>query len=222
MADVTISNLSNLAVSSGLLLPVSNGTTTGKLTIGDINSLVTKTSLGLSNVENKSSATIRSEIVSSNLPSGCILQVVQAYKTDSESITEANVNTYRDVPGMSCSITPKDSNSKILVSSILSVDGATLGIGCRLLRNGIAIGNATTGNVGNRNIGAGWVYGTSFTPYTISNQFLDSSVYTFGDSITYKLQTQPLYYNNKTYYINRSIDGQVGLVSSLTLMEIAG
>jgi hypothetical protein len=67
MADVTISGLGNLAVSSELLLPVSNSSTTGKLTIGDINSLVTKTSIGLGNVENKSSATIRGELTSTNV-----------------------------------------------------------------------------------------------------------------------------------------------------------
>ena len=39
MADVTINDLSPLTPSSGLILPVTNGTTTGKVTIGNINSL---------------------------------------------------------------------------------------------------------------------------------------------------------------------------------------
>ena len=81
MADVTISNLSPIAVASGLLLPASDGTSTGSVTIANINSLspvqsvaartgavvLTKTDVGLSLVENKSSATIRGEISSTNV-----------------------------------------------------------------------------------------------------------------------------------------------------------
>ena len=39
MADVTINSLSPLTPSSGLILPVSDGSSTGKVTIGNINSL---------------------------------------------------------------------------------------------------------------------------------------------------------------------------------------
>ena len=92
MADITISDLSNLTVSSGLLLPVSNGTTTGKLTIGDINSLVTKTSLGLGNVEDKSSATIRSEITSSNVTNALLKQVVSAWVNFNGKVYDAQGN----------------------------------------------------------------------------------------------------------------------------------
>lgn len=81
MADVTISNLTSLTVTGNLLLPVSNGSTTGKVTVGNINSLapvqsvasktgvvtLTNADVGLGNVENKSSTTIRSEITSSNV-----------------------------------------------------------------------------------------------------------------------------------------------------------
>jgi len=69
MADVTISDLNPLSVTSGLLLPVSNGSSTGKITVGNINSLVTKASIGLGNVEDKSSETIRSEITNNNVAS---------------------------------------------------------------------------------------------------------------------------------------------------------
>lgn len=67
MADVTISALSPMAVASELLLPSSDGTSTGSVTIANINSLITKTSLGLGSVDNKSSVTIRSEITSGNV-----------------------------------------------------------------------------------------------------------------------------------------------------------
>lgn len=93
MADVTISNLSPIAVTSSLLLPASNETITGSVTIANINSLapvqsvasrtgavvLTKTDVGLSLVENKSSATIRDEITSANVTNALLKQVVSAW-----------------------------------------------------------------------------------------------------------------------------------------------
>ena len=93
MADVTISNLSPIVVTSSLLLPASNETITGSVTIANINSLapvqsvasrtgavvLTKTDVGLSLVENKSSATIRDEITSANVTNALLKQVVSAW-----------------------------------------------------------------------------------------------------------------------------------------------
>lgn len=102
--DTTISELSPLSVSSGLLLPVSNGVNTGKLTIGDVNSLVTKTSLGLGNVENKSSATIRSEITSSNVTNALLKQVVSAWVNFNGLIRDAQgnclINSHFGIPSV--------------------------------------------------------------------------------------------------------------------------
>lgn len=106
MADITISNLNSIAVATGLLLPVSDGTTTGKVTIGNINSLapvqsvagrtgavtLTNTDVGLSNVENKSSATIRSEITSSNVTGALLKQVVSAWVNFTGLIYDAQGN----------------------------------------------------------------------------------------------------------------------------------
>jgi hypothetical protein len=46
------------------------------------------------------------------LPSGCVLQVKSATKTDTQSFTG---NQQADVTGMSVSITPSSTNSQILV-----------------------------------------------------------------------------------------------------------
>ena len=84
MADVTINALGALTPIVGSMeLPAStsNGSSTGKVTIANINSLapvqsvaartgavvLTKTDVGLSLVENKTSATIRGEITSNNV-----------------------------------------------------------------------------------------------------------------------------------------------------------
>jgi hypothetical protein len=106
MADVTISNLSPIAVASSLLLPASDETTTGKVTIANINSLapvqsvasrtgavvLTKTDVGLSLVENKSSATIRGEITAANVTGALLKQVVSAWVNFNGLVYDAQGN----------------------------------------------------------------------------------------------------------------------------------
>jgi hypothetical protein len=82
MADTTINQLTVAPfIVSSLLLPVSDGSSTYKLSVANVNSLapvqsvagrtgtivLTKTDVGLSLVEDKTSATIRSEITSGNV-----------------------------------------------------------------------------------------------------------------------------------------------------------
>jgi hypothetical protein len=82
MADVTINQLTSApSIVSSLLLPATDGTSTYKLSVANVNSLapvqsvagrtgsvtLTNSDVGLGNVENKSSATIRGEITSSNV-----------------------------------------------------------------------------------------------------------------------------------------------------------
>jgi len=82
MADVTINQLNSApSIVSSLLLPVTDGTSTYKLSISNVNGLapvqsvagktgtvtLTNADVGLGSVENKSSATIRGEITSGNV-----------------------------------------------------------------------------------------------------------------------------------------------------------
>jgi len=82
MADVTINQLTSApSIVSSLLLPVTDGTSTYKLSVANVNGLapvqsvagktgtvtLTNADVGLGSVENKSSATIRGEITSSNV-----------------------------------------------------------------------------------------------------------------------------------------------------------
>ena len=71
MADVTISNLSPIAVTSGLLLPAANSNTTGKVTIADINSQITSsnvtTALGFTPYSNANPSGFISGITSGNV-----------------------------------------------------------------------------------------------------------------------------------------------------------
>ena len=56
---------------------------------------------------------------------GKILQVVQTAKTDVTSFTSNSSSTFADITGMSASITPSSSSSKILVSFVINVSTST-------------------------------------------------------------------------------------------------
>lgn len=243
MADVTISNLSPLSVTSGLLLPVTDGTTTGRVSIGNINSLapvqsvaartgavvLTKTDVGLGNVENKSSATIRSEIVSSNLPSGSIINVVQSVRTDPATY---NTNRGQDntLPGLAATITPISSTSKILVNVILYGNSTgSVPTFFKLYRNSVQIGQGDAN--GNRQrisavLDGG---GTNDLQCSVIN-YLDTPGTTA--SLTYNLSywlyngaqggvAGTLYFNQTANVNNNNASGGTTL-SSITLTEIRG
>ena len=145
------------------------------------------------------------------LPTGSVLQVVNA---DYGSYTSTTSTSPVDL-GLSASITPTSSSSKILVFvSINGVERNTSSTGpvarFRLLRgsteifnfeNAIFAGSTTTG------------YGNSSTSY------LDSPATT--SATTYKIQWN-ISSNTGTIYINNYATGGVGTTrSTLTLMEIA-
>ena len=68
---------------------------------------------------------------------GCIVQVVQAVKTDTAS---HDTNTWTDISGLSLSITPASTSNKILIS--FHGSGTTTNIGfIRLLRDSTEIGS---------------------------------------------------------------------------------
>lgn len=151
---------------------------------------------------------------------GAVLQVVQTVKTDTFS---TNSGSFTDITGMSVSITPKFSTSKILVLNTIAIGGSAADqLTLRLVRDSTAIfiGNAA----GNRSLG---FYGidtnaigvTAVLPQTIS--YLDSPATT--SAITYKIQGKT---GSSLWYVNRSSsdDDQVyrtRTASSIIVMEIA-
>jgi hypothetical protein len=169
-------------------------------------------------------ATSTGALASAGLPTGCVLQVVSTSKTDTYSTADA---AFTSVPGLSVSITPKSSSSKILI-----LVNMTLGISSdntsqtRLLRNatpidiGAAAGSRTQASAGN-------YAGSSALVYQIANQnisFLDSPATT--SSTTYYVQVRPET-SASTLYINRDgNDGDIAArgryASNITLMEVAG
>lgn len=157
---------------------------------------------------------------------GTVLQVVQSIKTD---VFATSVGAkWADIPGMSATITPKFSNSKILVIVDLKMSGTqdSSVVRSKLLRNGadVYVGDAS----GTRPQAMSQFYISSGgAPYYMAQgggTYLDSP--NSGTAITYKMQIGGDS-NSTTIYVNRTNgDRDYGYgdsrgASSITLMEIA-
>ena len=148
---------------------------------------------------------------------GAVLQVVSTTKTDSFSTTSA---TFVDVTGVSVSITPSATSSKILVL-VDGVVGNTASANLspiNLVRNSTNIAQSTGAGTANATI-------TIYTNNAINNSgfsisFLDSPSTT--SSVTYKLQTRTNNAGSSATIGRIAADTNWGSITSITVMEIAG
>ena len=157
------------------------------------------------------------------LPTGSVLQVVQATLLGTQAVSGASAWT--DVTSLSVSITPTSSSSKILVSFVVNCDGDA-NLYFRILRGAtvVGVGNAD-GSRQQVSAGNGAISGNSSGTTMMMNQFLDSPATT--SATTYKVQA---YANDSTgsgtYYINYA-SGDANnayssrCMSSITVMEIS-
>jgi len=161
------------------------------------------------------------------LPSGVggkVLQVVETIKTDVFSTTSG---TFTDITGLSASITPSSSSSKILVLTYAGAGSSNNGYSAafRLLRDSTPI--AIPDAAGSRLQAIFKIHcQSSDHTYFSSANFLDSPATT--SSVTYKIQ-MARQNGTTTLYINRSgVDSDSSdayharSISGITLMEIAG
>ena len=150
--------------------------------------------------------------------SGGVIQVVQSVKTDTFSSTSTSMV---DITGLSVSITPKFSTSKILVTYQVcggQDQSTSQDIFVQLLRGSTPIGVGTVGAAQN----ASGQISSGTGPYTVfrdSLTYLDSPATT--SATTYKLQGMS-WNSGVTWYINRrGLNGSFVFASSITVMEIA-
>jgi hypothetical protein len=156
---------------------------------------------------------------------GKVLQVLNAYKTDTQSFGPST--TFSDITGLSITITPTSASSKFLIYFSVNMGGgadATHGY-VRINRNGTVIGQADAAS--NRTTASGTVVNTSVGGQTIPTtiMYLDSPA--TGSAITYKLSATANANAAGTIWVNRSTrdtdlvgyDGRG--TSSLVVMEIA-
>lgn len=142
------------------------------------------------------------------MPSGSILQIQQAYKTDAFTLNGGWTN----VTGLSVSITPTSTTSKIFVicSVMISQTGGGGDSYCRVIRDGTIVVGA--GNAGYFAQVAGQDY---FQADCKVMHYLDSPATT--SSITYTVQG-----NGASFYLNaRGLDGGFATASSIHVMELA-
>ena len=165
------------------------------------------------------------------LPSGSaggIIQIKQTLKTDSFNTNSHNLV---DITGMSVSITPTRSDSKILVQVHLSFGGDDNMYGqVRLVRDpGDQTVGGSTAVSGNQRIGT---FGVS-TPLDANGQYkmysaeckiLDSPAST--SALTYKLQVASTNTGGNYFYLNRPENNNdqqyiIGGSSTITVMEVS-
>ena len=164
-------------------------------------------------------------LTTTNPKAGNIIQVKQAVKTDSFTTTSA---TYVDLTGLSTTMTLTNSGNKILMSYNVTTGGDWWNMGPVYLvfvQDSTKIGVGTGGNDADHN------------PTTFANLYADSQTnskynicqqsasFLFSpsdtNSHTYKIQIRGN--NTSGVSVNRWWAGtNVGAISTLTLMEVAG
>lgn len=145
-----------------------------------------------------------------------VVQVVSVYNQDRQSVYSDNLAA---IPGLSLSITPKFSTSKILLLAMVngsSTHVTTYGI----LRNGATIAGPANTNVGGGSLLT--VYdGQDTTDYMYGHylQYLDTAGTT--SAITYACACSASWSGSiRTAYINDRVSNDMRSASSLIAMEI--
>jgi hypothetical protein len=151
-----------------------------------------------------------------------VLQVVSTVKTDTFSASTSN--TWADITGLSVSITPSSSSSKVLVVSAIHGSATTNGVAnIQLIRGStaIAIGDAA----GSRPQSSSSIDSNGGEPIMSSSiTFLDSPATTSATTYKLALNTGD---NTGTAYINRTSADANNIysgryASTITVMEISG
>ena len=153
--------------------------------------------------------------------SGRVLQVVQGSLTTTVSISNTAQGTLTDV-GLSASITPSSSTSKILVMVTMGAISANSNdFAFHLIRGSTEIGQSTTAASGSNGTGILGATGAEANmPIPASITYLDSPATT--SATTYKMQVNNTNGSAQTVTINRrSSDTTYTMASYMTLMEIA-
>ncbi len=157
--------------------------------------------------------------IKSGVVAGKILQVVSTTKTDAFTVTSSS---YTEVTGLTASITPSSSSSKILVAVSLSINPrATTVAYYEIRRDSTSIGSGTAS--GSRPGAFASVYiGRTFGTTKLSGNFLDSPSST--SALTYSVRVAA---GSGVLAINTSSDdtdsGAYARTSStITLIEVAG
>lgn len=158
---------------------------------------------------------------------GNVVQVQSTTKTDTWSQSSVNTNTFYDVTGLSVNITPKYSNSKILVfGNVNVIQSTTATILMRIYRNSVIIGGSTTNGANQLSISN--LFRPMPTPYDIDMGNLNFNFYDTPNStslLNYKIALSLGVTYSGTVYVNRTVsDGNTDFASrttsTISVMEV--
>ena len=166
-------------------------------------------------------------IPKATLPTGSVLQVVSTAKTDTFSESVVSAGTSSDVTGLTASITPSATSSKILVNFTvsISVSGSPQVGYVKLYRGGSILSGAIGDTAGNRTrMSASSEIVSGVDIKTICFAFLDSPSST--SSLTYSVRLSHSSGATRTVYVNRSdadsnTSDYARAASTITVMESA-
>ena len=169
-------------------------------------------------------AKVNSIIPKNGLPSGAsggIIQTVQTVKTDGFSTTS---NSFVDITGMSVTITPQSSTSKVMIEVLINMSANSVG-GVRVLRGSTPVGISSAVSGSNRvNATFGASSDNLVTVNTFGVKFFDSPATT--NATTYKLQVYLFdAESGSAFFLNRphnleNLSRTVGTISSITAYEV--
>ena len=159
---------------------------------------------------------------------GKILQVVSATKTDTFTLSSSD-GTFTDVTGLSVSITPTSTSSKIFITANVNISGSNRYGALRFVRDSTAIGIGDAASSRTRVAVSSHRNESATNDHHImhnsSTSFLDSPNTT--SATTYKIQIANTYAaGGYTVYINRgSTDSDANYAhrgaSTITVMEVS-
>ncbi len=163
------------------------------------------------------------------LPSGSSGGIIQIKSTNVTAGTfNTNSSSFTDITGMSVSITPTRSDSKIFIMTNLCYGGAdNLYGGVKLLRDSTGIGLATwpsgSQTAATFTVMHGYNDNGQYKTYNAAHQMLDTPSTT--SAVTYKLQVMT--YSSTYFYLNRPLENNdadwiIGGSSTITAMEVSG
>ena len=154
---------------------------------------------------------------------GRILQVVSATKTGRQL---SNSSAYVDVTGMSVSITPTSTSSKIYIAVNAHIGGDQASyLAFRVLRDSTVVTQGTHATGNRTNVSFGGRIDQNYDNYMVSFNFLDSPSTT--SATTYKVQVSDAYdSSNRNIVINGTGDDANDSytlcgTSTITVMEVA-
>jgi len=166
--------------------------------------------------------------VSNNNTAGNVIQVVSTTKTDTFSASVTTGSLSSEITGLTASITPASTSSKILVQ--ISVDGSSSQAwghtALQLQRDGSPVGVGDAAASRTQLTAQSLNYGSDPSDMASASKiFLDSPATT--SSITYSVKIHNQFASTATLFVNRS-SGDSDLsrrgrsISTITLMEVAG